>query len=266
MNKSPPARLLRIPVRYVEDRWECAYGGVVPVANNTKAELVIRSDAIGDQSFLQRMRAKSSIKVLDEGVVLHAYLATKDQKGLTDEQKRHLIAWKDMLPKIATEYIDNWSSGGLSVVKVTIGNPTDQQKKKFETDKGGLWLLTEGPKAVGVQSTRICLPESVSKHPVRSLNHAFTKLSETYEPWRISHTGNVYQRFLYEEKDGKWYPLELLRNAALAKREQEIAYQLWQDFMKRMSAKSSERGKQHDHSNHRQIHSGHHAPGCGRRW
>ena len=103
--------------------------------------------------------------------------------------------------------------------------------------------MTEGPKAVGLQSTRISLPEVVSDKPVNSLNHAFTKLSETYEPWRISHTGNVYQRFLYKEKDGRWYPLELLRNAALAKKEQEIAYQLWQDFMERMAANTASRGK-----------------------
>lgn len=71
--------------------------------------------------------------------------------------------------------------------------------------------------------------------PVSSLNHAFTKLSEVFEPWRISHPGNVYQRFLYKENDSRWCPLELLRDAALAKKEQEIACQLWQDFMKRVS-------------------------------
>jgi hypothetical protein len=57
----------------------------------------------------------------------------------------------------------------------------------------------------------------------------------------ISHTGNVYQRFLYKEKDDRSYPLELLRNAALAKTEQQIAYQLWQDFMKRMAVKAVSR-------------------------
>ena len=130
----------------------------------------------------------------------------------------------------------------MSLVKVSIGVPTDQQAKKFGTKSGGLWLLTEGPKAVGLQSTRIVLPEVVSRDPVNSLNHAFTKLSETYEPWRISHTGNVYQRLLYKETNGMWYPLDFLRNAALAKKEQEIASQLWQDFMERMSSSSAARG------------------------
>jgi hypothetical protein len=39
------------------------------------------------------------------------------------------------------------------------------------------------------------------------------------------------------------YPLELLRNTALANKEQEIAFQLWQDFMKGMSASGSGREK-----------------------
>jgi hypothetical protein len=179
------------------------------------------------------MKSQSSIKVLDEGTVLLPYLATKEKSTLTKEQEKLLIPWQSEHYQIATEHIDNWSTGGLSLLEVSIGAPTDQQAKKFATKNGGLWLLTEGPKAVGLQSTRIRLPDAVTKDPLNSLNHAFTKLSEVYEPWRISHTGNVYQRFLYKEKDSRWYPLDLLRDGALAKKEQEIAYQLWQDFMRR---------------------------------
>ena len=82
----------------------------------------------------------------------------------------------------------------------------------------------------------IDLPSCVSKEPAISLNHAFTILSEVYEPWRKSHTGSVYQRFFYKEKDDKWYPLELLRDASLAEKEQEVAAVLWQEFLKRMSS------------------------------
>lgn len=239
MKKSSPDKLLRIPVQHVDDQWECEYGGIVPVVQNAKAELVINSGAITDKTFLRRMTAKSNIKILDQGTRLLAYLATKNQEELTDKQRKHLIRWEIMRRGIATEHIDNWSGGDLSLIEVCIEGPTDQQQRKFATNKGGLWLLTEGPRAVGLQSTRIRLPEIVSKDPVSSLNHAFTKLSEAYEPWRISHTGNVYQRFLYKEKDGMWYPLEFLRNAALAMQEQEIAYQLWLDFMSRVSGSSA---------------------------
>jgi hypothetical protein len=239
MKKSASNKLLRIPIRYVENQWECEYGGIVPVGPDAKAELVINSRSITDKSFLHRMTAKSSIKVLDQGTTLLAYVATKDKAKLTEEQKTYLISWESKKQEIATEHIDNRNSGDLSLIAVLIEGPTDQQGRKFETVEGGLWLLTEGPRAVGLQSTQIHLPEIITKDPVSSLNHAFTKLSETYEPWRISHTGNVYQRFLYKEKDDKWYPLEFLRNAALAMKEQEIAYQLWQDFIRRVSTSAA---------------------------
>ena len=121
-----------------------------------------------------------------------------------------------MSGSVADEHIENWSSGGLRFVQVTIGEPTKLQVKALGDETGGLWLILEGPKAVGLRSTQILLPSGVSEDPVISLNHAFTKLSEIFEPWRKSHTGNVYQRFLYLEKDSRWYPLELLRNGALA--------------------------------------------------
>jgi len=67
------------------------------------------------------------------------------------------------------------------------------------------------------------------------LNHAFTKLSETYDTWRISHTGNIYTRVFYQERNGKWYPLDLLRNEKLEKQEQEIAKGLWKGFLAKMT-------------------------------
>jgi hypothetical protein len=89
--------------------------------------------------------------------------------------------------------------------------------------------------AVGLASTSIQLPKKISEKPVASLNHAYTKLSETYETWRISHTGNIYTRILYRESNGNWYPLDVLRNEALDKQEQEIAKALWDLFMGKMT-------------------------------
>ena len=71
------------------------------------------------------------------------------------------------------------------------------------------------------------VPQPVSVQPLESLNHAFTKLSELYEPWRQSHTGNVYTRVLFQETNGKWYPLEVLRKAATARDEHALIKAHW---------------------------------------
>ena len=85
-------------------------------------------------------------------------------------------------------------------------------------------------------STTVLLPAAITDKPVQSLNHAYTKLSETFETGRISHTGNIYTRVLYRERNLKWYPLDVLRNKALAKQEHEIANSLWEGFMAKMKS------------------------------
>ena len=98
-----------------------------------------------------------------------------------------------------------------------------------------LWLITQGVEAVGLASTTVRLPKEISADPVVSLNHAYTKLSEVFEPWRISHTGNIYTRVLYRERNDVRYPLDLLRNSALDKQELEIARGLWEAFIAKMT-------------------------------
>jgi hypothetical protein len=88
MKKLSAGKLLRIPVSYVDGRWECEYGGVVPAAPDSQAELLIASKSITDPHFLARMKAPSTVKVLEENEVLLAYLATKDKSQLTADQKK----------------------------------------------------------------------------------------------------------------------------------------------------------------------------------
>jgi hypothetical protein len=101
------------------------------------------------------------------------------------------------------------------------------QKSKDFFPEAGLWLYLQGSQPKGVVSSSIYVPSPVSEEPLDSLNHAFTKLSESYEPWRKSHTGNIYQRVLYQEKNGKWYPLSVVREAAIAKDEHQMVRELW---------------------------------------
>src|SRR5262249_377503 len=46
----------------------------------------------------------------------------------------------------------------------------------------------------------------------KSPKHAYTLLSEYYEPQRVSHTGNVFKKILYSDRrTGLWWPLDRLR-------------------------------------------------------
>jgi hypothetical protein len=235
MSKAPLTRRLRIPVRFVDGMWECSLGGQVPVKEDTEADLVVERNSISDKAFLEMMERKACHKVLQEGTPLFVSLTVKPENPPPENLKPFLKRYEELGGAIATEFLATGSPDTLSFVEVTLAGPDDRQARLFGTNRGGLWLMTQGLEAIGLASTTVRLPKEISTDPVTSLNHAYTKLSEIFENWRISHTGNIYNRVLYRESNGKWYPLDLLRNKALDKQEQEIAKGLWDAFMAKMT-------------------------------
>jgi hypothetical protein len=230
-------RRVHIPVRLVDGTWECAFGGAVPVNDGTEAELILERDSIADDAFLARMESKGLYKVLDEGASLLVALTIKPEYPPKDTLRPLLKYYADFPNAIATESLDdwNWNPKTLAFVEVRLAKPDPKHVRLFGSDRGGLWLRTIGIEPDGLVSTTVLLPTAITDEPVRSLNHAFTKLSETFESGRISHTGNIYTRVLYQERNLKWYPLDVLRNKVLAKQEQEIARNLWEEFMAKMN-------------------------------
>ena len=69
----------------------------------------------------------------------------------------------------------------------------DKQKNRLRTTSGGLWMIIHGFDAIGPESTTIRLPNGIVPNPVDNLNHAYTKLSELFEPWRISHDDSIHR-------------------------------------------------------------------------
>ena len=154
-------------------------------------------------------------------------LTVKHESPPPERLKPLLKRYDDLRGKIATEFLNTCGPGTLCFVEVNLAGPDQKQARLFETDRGGLWLITQGVEAIGLASTTVRLPKEISADPVVSLNHAYTKLSELFETSRISHTGNIYTRVLYQERNAKWYPLDLLRNKALDRQGLEIANKLW---------------------------------------
>lgn len=236
-------RRLRIPVRFVDDVWECGLGGGVPVSEGTEGELIVARRSIRDTAFLEMMERKGQHKVLDEGTLLLVCLTVKPEAPPPKELAPLLRNYDQYKGEIATEFLETWNPGTLAFVEVRLAGPDSKQGRLFCTDRGGLWLMTQGIEAVGLASTMVLVPKEISEKPVSSLNHAFTKLSEAFETWRISHTGNIYTHVLYQERNGKWYPLDILRNKALERQEQEIAKDLWSEFLASMSPSAAPKRK-----------------------
>lgn len=233
-----PKTPVRVPVRMVNGQWEFFYGGNVPVREGTFGELLIQKERITDPKFLRALRKRSEHLLLDEGTALMVALSARDQSKL-DER------YKALLQEISPEHLSNeyyWTSrpAGTRFVSVVIGPPLEGFPGYRRQQPGGVWLQLEGAQPKGLLVSSVELPEAVSEEPCQSLNHAFTLLSEVFEPWRQSHTGNVYQRMLYQESNGKWYPLERLRRAAEATEEHALIKQRWDELVSLFSQEIGE--------------------------
>ena len=212
-----------VPVKRVGDRWEFFYGGDVPVKDGAMGELTISTNQILDTEFLQRVTAELTVKVLEEGTSLLVALSDRSQNG------SRIGDWPTPFPLNVPLGTTRWA-------RVELGPP--QQKAILPQadsipETGGLWLKVKGLERCELSSSSILLPDGIqmpmgfSDRSVKSLNHALTLLSQTYEKHRISNTGNVYARIFYQDKDECWYPLDDLRAGVQAKRERQLLNETW---------------------------------------
>jgi len=218
---------IRIPVKLVDGQWEFFYGGEVPVRDGTIGDLVVDKNQVKDKNFLKSLTQQTNHKIFDFGTRLLVALTVKPHVLLDDELRKQLIPRDNSTLKI------EWGSVGIAIppdtryLPVYVDEFSEFQYRPAPNEKGGVWLRVEGLEPKNVISSSIKLPETIKANAADSLNHAFTILSEIYEPWRKSHTGNIYQRVFYQEKNEKWYPIDVLRKAKEATEEHRLIREQW---------------------------------------
>ena len=212
-----------VPVKRVGDRWEFLYGGDVPVKDGTIGELTFSTNQILDTEFLQRVTSELTVKVLEEGTSLLVALSDRSQNG------SHIGVWPTPIPLNVPPGTSRWAH-------VKLGPPQKKHgilQAELTPETGGLWLKVKGIERCELTSSTILLPDGFpmsvefADRSVKSLNHALTLLSQTYETHRISNTGNVYTRVFYRDKDECWYPLDDIRCGVQANRERQLQYETW---------------------------------------
>jgi hypothetical protein len=213
------ANLLRLPVKLVDGTWEALYGGAIKVRDGTLGDLLIDRSSIEDPGALRALTRPHGVKVLPAGTELRVALTLR---GALDAELREVL-----LPSQATVHGYTAQVGGSTwFVSVWLAGPTPVQHRT-EMQDGGLWLRFDGMEPRSVESGRVKLPAVLGLAHVDSLNEAFTRLSEVFEPWRKAHTGSIYERVFYREAKDFWYPLKDLRERALANAERLLITDLW---------------------------------------
>ena len=219
---------VKIPVKYVNGTWELLYGGPLPVADNSSAELTVSTNNITDERFRDALTKTRWVPIL--GAETQLYVAITADLVSNKELTKLFVDPKSFKRSYTTAI-----STSSQFVPVHISAPTDHQVRRG-VDSGGLWLKFQGMKDCGIESSTIRLPDLPGRasNIVNSLNHALTVLSEVFEDKRISHTGSVYRRIYYEDSDHIWYPLGDLRDREKAAAERLIIRNLWDGVLAQM--------------------------------
>lgn len=215
-----------VPIRRVGDRWECFYGGDVPVEDDALGELTIRTAQITDEHFLKRITQTTDVRILEEGAPLLVALSDRS------------TAAKPPWPAVSREDVP---PGTTRFERIIIGPPRAKRlgnpptvapasDSQAHRDRGGLWLRLKGLSRSELMCSTVLMPDGLEESSARSLNHAFTLLSRAYETHRISNTGNVYRHCFYQETDQCWYPLDDLRTGVRAQGEQTLIHSAWKQI------------------------------------
>lgn len=218
---------LRIPVKLVDGQWEFLYGGGLPIRNGAVGDLVVDSGAVQDKTFLAQLQRASKHKILAPFTDLLVALTVRPEPTLAPDLLKCLLPISTPELQFGDAYFHTRRPGGTRFIRIRVAEATDRQRHMNPDETGGVWLHLKGLEVMGVSTSTIELPDPLAKKPAESLNHAFTLLSEKFEPWRLSHTGNIYDRVLYRETNGKWYPLNVLRNAGEAQEEHQLIRENW---------------------------------------
>lgn len=97
-------------------------------------------------------------------------------------------------------------------MKLRLGSALNDVRDEEIILEEPLRLTFRGTKKPVLEDCPCTLPSLKAK--ARSLNEAYTKLSEKYEPHRRGHGGNVFQKvFFLPPGQHNWQPLEELRQA-----------------------------------------------------
>jgi len=229
-------KLIRLPMKYIHEEWVLEYGGDLPIEHGASGELVMEASSIRASEAKDLFLKEERIRILPEGTPLRALVDVRDWSSITQEQMECLgNDWKDVYPYCCPVPLSHISPSHR-MIEVRLARPNPRQASYLGDDGGGLWLRTQGVTSIGFISSTVTLPLCISNKTARSLNHAYTLLSEAFEPWRTSHTGSVYRLVFYQEVDGNWYPLRLLRDSRLAEKSQQIAQELWKQISRKHAA------------------------------
>jgi len=188
-------KTIRLPVIVINGDIKYYYGGDLPkLEEGVIGDLIIPSKGVTNEELHLKLHSEETIQILQKDHKL-LVLVRLDDIPETEVVPRQIITNDIYLPI------------NYNFVEVILLEP--------------LKLLLRATKKASLKETKCLIP--VMDQEVQSLNTAYTKISEKYEPKRRSHTGNVFEKCLYySNSTKKWETLDRLRNIEESKYQERL--------------------------------------------
>lgn len=187
-----------VPIRVIKGKIEYFYGGGLPnIKDGAIGDLILPEYCIADEEKLQKLTGRYGKKIFEEGEELIIGMS----KNLIPPELIKKTLDYNILPPINCRY-----------VKIILRKP--------------LLMQIRGSKKATLSHCECSIP--TLNVDAESINHAYTLISQVYEPSRLSHSGNVFERCYYHDKKktafGKgtmqWKPLKVIRDTLAAEYEE----------------------------------------------
>ena len=192
MIPDPYKKTVRLTVQIVNGELKFFYGGDLPVMNNgTIGELIIPEYCIPRDYRLSLIRKEAKKVFLPQGTALMARLSPK-----SDDQTKKFLKRMKVFPPV---------DGLFSEIRL-------------ESELCINFRGTKNPELLDCTCKINALPDESAK----SVNHAFTLLSEKFEILRRSHTANVFDQVYYQNQPNHWVPLAERRKELIGEFEYEL--------------------------------------------
>lgn len=192
-----PTQRVVVPVTIRGGQIVPFYGGEMPkLREGAVVELITEEAAFMDRSELARFNKDEVREILPTGTEMYAVIARRDQQF-------HKVAEKiDAFPP---------PGGDTVLIPFKLAEP--------------LRLHLRGTRKAELMSCLCDLGIEGEELPT-SVNQAYSRLSERYETWRRSHTGNVFTKVYFRLAGINFArPLEDLRTASEAEAEKSLFHQ-----------------------------------------
>ena len=198
-------KTLTIPVKVVKGEFHYFYGGQLPsLAEGTICDLIVPVWAFDDKDFLAKLEALQVEELLPKGARIFTAISSA---GVPIHFRNLAFTSKELAQNFGGRLAEEvgWKLSSKHrdslFVEVVLEEP--------------LRLELRGVMHGRLMRVRCVIPHLENKEAV-SLNHAYRLISEKFEPNRISHAGNVFQKMVHFSAQGNCYPLGDYRNVLAA--------------------------------------------------